>query len=111
MAFGNSVSVSSNEFEVQRSLNGLRLQEPRPRFDFLAYRTRTGARAPLAGEAAAHQGVPSTHDAVLLARGQHVVERPKAEPHAADDLNELAKLDAQPGHLAIGRARPFGRQH
>src|SRR5918996_3007485 len=111
MPFGNSLSVSSHEFEVQRALNGLRLQEARPRFDFLAPRTRTGARPPLAGEAAAHQRVPSTHDAVLLARGEHVVEWPKAEPHAADDLNELAKLDAQHGDGATGRARPFARQH
>src|SRR5438034_8780124 len=70
MPFGNSVSTSSHEFEMQGTLNRLRLQQPRPGFYGLSHAARTTARAAFVDQAVSHEGVSAAHDSVFQPIGQ-----------------------------------------
>jgi hypothetical protein len=95
----------SYELKLPRCFDRLRLQEPRPFGDGLAYGPRTGAWPPWREHAAAGEGAPAADDAGLLLVRQDVVEGPEAEPHAADHLQNLSEAHAQRGNLAGRGAR------
>src|SRR5207253_529320 len=83
MPFGNSVSTSSHECEVQGAFSGLCLQEAGPGFHGLSHGAWTTARSPLGGDRAAHLGVHTAQKRLHLTRGDHVVELAQREPRCA----------------------------
>src|SRR5207247_6089168 len=101
MPFGNSVSTSSHEFEMQGTLNRLRLQQPRPGFYGLSHAARTTARAAFVDQAVSHEGVSAAHDSVFQPIVHEVVERPEEQPHPSHHVQDVTKAHAQHGDGAM----------
>src|SRR5207244_8904459 len=98
MPFGNSLAFASDDFELQRTFNGFGLKESRPRFELLTDGAQTTARPPDRRQAAAHEVVAAPDDPRLLPRVDQILEWAAEEPHAADDVQDLAKANAQHRH-------------
>jgi hypothetical protein len=110
MPFGNSVVMPSDDFQLPRSFDRVRLQEPGPLSYRLPHGPRVGARATGSGERAPHERLTAGHDLLLLFLGEQVFDRPQGEPQRADNGEHDAELDAQHGSLAVRGARAFARQ-
>jgi hypothetical protein len=92
MPFGNSVFMSSDDLELQRSFDRVRLHEPGPLSDGLPHSTGIGAGAPFGGDAAAHERVAALYDAMLQLGSQQILARAEEEPHRSHHGEDDAKL-------------------
>ena len=99
--------MASDNSELQRAFDGVRLHEPRPSGDGLTHRARIGARAAWSRQRAAHEGLPACDDLYFLFLREQVLDRSQAEPHRPDNGEDDAKLDPQHGDVAVCRARAF----
>jgi hypothetical protein len=107
---GNSVFMSSDDLELPRSLDRMRLHEPGPLSDGLTDGPGIGASAPFGRDAAAHERLAAPHNAIFLAVGQQVLARAEEEPLGSHDREDDAKLHPQGRHLSGGGPGAFARE-